>query len=113
MAWILPVVVLRAGHEAESGDGLARDRQPGRPLLQKAVERLGVAGESLLVGPELAVILQPAARLTRARAPRVEPWPLCPVKYEVVTREVCVDVGTFGQRQPVSRDGGPWQQGGQ
>ena len=116
-----PVVVLCAGHEAQSRHRLPGHGQAGGPLLEEAVPREGVAGESLLVGhhhhhhpnnhyhhdchlvcPEGAVVLQPAPRLAGPGGPRVDAGLLVPVEDEVVPGEVGVDVGALGQRQPVS-----------
>ena len=116
-----PVVVLCAGHEAQSRHRLPGHGKAGGPLLEEAVPREGVAGESLLVGhhhhhhphnhyhhhchlvcPEGAVVLQPAPRLARPGGPRVDAGLLVPVEDEVVPGEVGVDVGALGQRQPVS-----------
>ena len=112
-----PVVVLCARHEAQSRHGLPGHGQARGPLLQEAVPREGVAGESLLifhhhhhhhhhhchlVCPEGAVVLQAAPRLAGPGGPRVDAGLLVPVEDEVIPGEVGVDVGALGQRQPVS-----------
>ena len=112
-----PVVVLCARHEAQSRHGLPGHGQARGPLLQEAVPREGVAGESLLVFhhhhhhhhhhhchlvcPEGAVVLQAAPRLAGPGGPRVDAGLLVPVEDEVIPGEVGVDVGALGQRQPV------------